>query len=260
MMKTLFPIFLLSLLALFGDGCAIFSSASSDESQPPVFAIYHAYPRMKDAPENLTPVPAYTDVWPEERQRRDIARVRETKIQGLLLFIQPKDLANTERFQLLERFLAKAEDASLSIILGLQADSPMRLHSDDMVKFMEKRGLLTHPALFRLDGKLLLVLSENMLLAGSTPSSLTVRKISVDWIPSEEDPMLTGDGFCWIAAARYQDGQWLSKRKPRVLRSRLQKASILHPAAILLSSWNCYQDGSAIEFNSLDGDAFLKIL
>ena len=254
-------VFLLAHLAILLGGCAVFShSPTEKESQPPIYAVYHAYPSLEGAPANFTPVPAYFDAWPEERQRRDISRIQTTRIQGLLLFIHPKDLANAERFQRLESFLAKAQSASLSILLTLYSDSPMRLHSDDLTGFLEKRGLLNHPALFQLQGKTLLVLSENILLAGTQPSSLTIRKLGEDWLPSGEEPELTGDNFCWIATASYHDGEWLCKRKKRAFLSRLKDAMRLNPTAILLSSWNCYQDGSAIEFNSLDADRFLKSL
>ena len=251
--------FLVILISFFG-GCVLFRSSPQQEEEPPIFAVYYAYPRLDNAPEQFTPVPAYPGAWPEERQLRDISRIQATRIQGLLLFIHPKDLANTERFQRLESFLAKAQDASLAILLALHADSPMRLHSEDLTSFLEKRGLLNHPALFRFYGKPLLVLSENILLAGTPPSLLTIRKIGEDWHLSGEEPELTGDNLCWIDTAKYQDGEWLRKRRKRAFRARLKKAISLNPEFILLSSWNCYQDGSAIEFNTLDSDVFLKQL
>ncbi|MBR6075604.1 MAG: hypothetical protein IKP87_09890, partial [Victivallales bacterium] len=76
--------------------------------RPLILAVYHPYPNFSTTVESaIRPLPGYNG-WVDSRMERDMQRMRGVGINGVLLSINPEDLADGVRFERIRRFFELA--------------------------------------------------------------------------------------------------------------------------------------------------------
>ena len=71
----------------------------SGSGKPLILAVYHPYPNFSTTVESaIRPLPGYSG-WVDSRMERDMQRMRGVGINGVLLSINPEDLADNIRFE-----------------------------------------------------------------------------------------------------------------------------------------------------------------
>ncbi|MBR6056986.1 MAG: hypothetical protein IKP58_02325 [Victivallales bacterium] len=251
------------------------------KDKPLILAVYHPYPSFTTTVEApVRPLPGY-DGWSNNRMERDLQRMQEAGLDGVLLFVKPEDLADAIRFERIRHFyeLASARQPVFRIVLVLDGNN--ELSTDNAAQFIKRKGLADFQCTLRLHSRPVLAFNKSIRLVrnnGMASSYFCIRHISHDWtVPpmgANFDHPAPFDGFIWVKAgdchaavdnsensALSRQGTWsLPRGKGRNFANRLRKAFQEKADIICIQSWNDFTDGSFLEPNTLDNNIMLTVL
>ena len=251
------------------------------KSSPLILAVYHPYPSFMTTVEApVRPLPGY-DGWSNNRMERDLSRMQDAGVNGVLLFIKPEDLADGIRFERIRHFheLASARQPVFRVVLVLDGNN--ELNTDNASQFIKRKGLADFPCVLRLHGSPVLAFSKNIRLVrsgGAESANFCIRHIGNDW-PAPPKGADFGrpaplDGLVWVKTAdsrvaadnsdnpaSSRQGAWsLPRGKGRNFANRLRLALQEKADIICIQSWNDFSDGSFLEPNTLDRSTMLTVL
>ncbi len=271
---------ILACLAAVGSGCRSTPRASSASvwSYPPgvcprFYAQYLPYPR-RGLPV-AQPMPA-TPGWTDPRIERDLARLTDAGLDGILLTLQPDVLADPVQTERVQRFLALAADRAPSgweviLMLVTPADTPIEVDRNALGRWLTTQGLLEHPILRRRSGRIVVLLAPGVHAAGAphpAVAAIACGALGSEWswpapaaserfAPTGPDRQVVVYGGSWTDIVGPDGvtapGWALERRQGRTLQDELQRAFDAQAMTICIASWNDYSAGSFVEPNSLDG-------
>lgn len=278
---------LLACLAAGGSGCRStpLSSPSVAWSYPPgvcprFYAVYLPYPRRGLPLAQALPT---TSGWTDPRMERDLARLTEAGVDGILLALQPDVLTDTVQAERLQRFFALTAARAPSgwevipMLVPTGADE-VALDRNALGRWLTAQGLLEHPNLRRRSGRIVVLLSPGVRATGAPhPAVATIAcgALGSEWswpapatperlVPSGPDRQVVVYGGFWTdivgADGAATPGWTLERRQGRTLQDGLHRAFDAQAMTICIASWNDYVEGSFVEPNSLDGTAPLRRL
>ena len=254
----------------------------SGHGRPLILAAYHPYPNFSTTVESaIRPLPGYNG-WVDSRMERDIQRMRGVGINGVLLSINPEDLADGVRFERIRRFfeLAAVQQPVFQVVLMLGGNNELAV--ENVAQFVYRKGLADMPSTFRLNGKAVLVFDRNVRLVQKDKTfdkTFCYRHIGKDWpiIPDGRTICRPAqpDGFTWVKTGdnhespdsglgkqiiNSQDAWILPRGNGRNFAARLRHALNDRASIICIQSWNDFSDGSFMEPNTLDRNLMMTIL
>ena len=254
---------------------------------PLILAVYHPYPNFSTTVESaIRPLPGYSG-WVDSRMERDIQRMRSVGINGVLLSINPEDLADNVRFERIHRFYELAAVQQPAFRVALMMGGNNELSIENVSQFIYRKGLADVPSAFKLNGKTVIVFDRLIRLnqkektddkGKSYVKSFCYRQIGKDWpmLPQGNaigHPVQT-DGFVWVKIGdnhespdsfgtqiiNLQDNWILPRGNGRNFANRLRHALHDKASIICIQSWNDFSDGSFMEPNTLDRNMMMMVL
>ena len=259
----------------------------SGHGKPLILAVYHPYPNFSTTVESaIRPLPGYTG-WVDSRMERDIQRMRGVGINGVLLSINPEDLADSIRFERIRRFYELAAVQQPSFKIALMMGGNNELDVENVSQFIYRKGLAEIASALKLNGKTVIVFDKLIRLVQkentkdkdkSYFNSFCYRQIGKDWPPLPLGNAIgkpeTTDGFVWVKTGdnhespdsfktqiiNLQDNWILPRGNGRNFANRLRHAFHDKASIICIQSWNDFSDGSFMEPNTLDRNLMLTIL
>jgi len=251
-------------------------------AKPLIIAVYHPYPDFATTvAAAVRPLPGY-DGWSDSRMDRDMRRMRDCGINGVLLSIKPEDLADAVRFARIRRFyeLAAMQQPVFNVALMLGGNNELAL--GNVLQFIQRKGLADFPSAMAINGRKVVVFNNSVRLSQSGKDgdeTFCYRHIGKDWPTLPEGKLLcrpsATDGFVWVKAGdnhAVQDANgvpdglneqeiWsLPRDKGRNFANRLRHALKERAAIIGIQSWNDFSDGSFMEPNTLDRNIMTTVL
>ncbi len=287
--------FLLQICAIFAimafSGCISAKKNveySAETGRPQVWTVYIPYRDHSPQLVDVVPVPNY-DTWTEERMKRDIQRMVQAGIQGVLLKVSPEQLADPFKMARLIQFRDHCRrDGRLKTALYLDSSKPLALNCQDLLRHLAKHGFLAGPeqndALngqnLTLNGRPLIVVGRNLKLEGHNAKEVNWRQFGLQWpdLPDLETESQTAyalqsaDSIVWLRVGycgscstsdnRSQKNHWsISRgRKGNAFRDRLAAARREGTRILAIDSWNDYDTGSFLEPNTRDQFSCMDIL
>ena len=259
----------------------------SGSGKPLILAVYHPYPNFSTTVESaIRPLPGYSG-WVDSRMERDMQRMRGVGINGILLSINPEDLADNIRFERISRFydLAAVQQPSFKVALMMGGNNELDI--ENVSQFIYRKGLADIPSALKLNGKTVVVFDKQVRLVQSVKQddkektfdkAFCFRQIGKDWplLPQGIDigkPEST-DGFVWVKTGdnhespdsfgkqiiNLQDNWILPRGNGRNFANRLRHAFHDKASIICIQSWNDFSDGSFMEPNTLDRNLMMTVL
>ncbi len=259
----------------------------SGSNKPLILAVYHPYPNFSTTVESaIRPLPGYSG-WVDSRMERDMQRMRSVGINGVLLSINPEDLADSVRFERIHRFyeLASVQQPSFKVALLMGGNNELDI--ENVSQFIYRKELANTPSAFKLNGKTVVVFDKSIRLVhkdktdGKENSFVKLfyyKQIGKDW-PLLPQGTAIGrveptDGFVWVKTGdnhespdnfgkqiiNLQDSWILPRGNGRNFANRLRHALHDKAAIICIQSWNDFSDGSFMEPNTLDRNLMMTIL
>ena len=249
--------------------------------RPLILAVYHPYPNFSTTIESaIRPLPGYNG-WVDSRMERDMQRMRSIGINGVLLSINPEDLADNVRFERIRRFYELAAVQQPAFKVALMMGGNNELSTDNVSQFIYRKGLADIPSAFKLNGKTVIVFDKLIRLVQkekTDDSTFCYRHIGKNWplLPQGNAigrPEPT-DGFVWVKTGdnhespdsfgkqiiNLQDNWILPRGNGRNFANRLRHAFHDKASIICIQSWNDFSDGSFMEPNTLDRNLMMTIL
>ena len=249
--------------------------------RPLILAVYHPYPNFSTTVESaIRPLPGYNG-WVDSRMERDMQRMRGVGINGVLLSINPEDLADGVRFERIRRFfeLAAVQQPVFRVALMLGGNNELAV--DNVSQFVYRKGLADIPSAFKLNGKTVLVFDSHIRLVQKDKTennTFCYRHLGKNW-PLLPEGKLIGhpvppDGFVWVKTGdnhespdirgspiiNEQDAWILPRGKGKNFANRLRHAFNEKASIICIQSWNDFSDGSFMEPNTLDRNLMMTVL
>ena len=249
--------------------------------RPLILAVYHPYPNFSTTVESaIRPLPGYNG-WVDSRMERDMQRMRGVGINGVLLSINPEDLADGVRFERIRRFfeLAAVQQPVFQVALMLGGNNELAI--ENVAQFIQRKGLADMPSACRLNGKTVLVFDRNVRLVQKDKTydnAFCYCHIGKDWplLPDGRTICrpVQPDGFAWVKTGdnhespdsqgkpiiNLQDAWILPRGNGRNFAARLRHALNDRASIICIQSWNDFSDGSFMEPNTLDRNLMMTIL
>lgn len=249
--------------------------------KPLILAVYHPYPNFSTTVESaIRPLPGYSG-WVDSRMERDMQRMRGVGINGVLLSINPEDLADNIRFERISRFydLAAVQQPSFKVALMMGGNNELDI--ENVSQFIYRKGLADIPSAFKLNGKTVIVFDRLIRLVQkekTEDNTFCYRHIGKNWplLPQGDavgrpEPM---DGFVWVKTGdnhespdirgspiiNLQDNWILPRGNGRNFANRLRHALHDKASIICIQSWNDFSDGSFMEPNTLDRNLMMTVL
>ncbi|MBQ6474010.1 MAG: hypothetical protein IJJ33_18620 [Victivallales bacterium] len=222
-------------------------------------------------PVEYRPLPTYSG-WTKERMERDLQRLQENRLNGAVLRLSPQDIADSFKRARLKEFLDISLKHDCTALLCLTAEHPMQLDLGNTERFLKYQGIADHAALYRKGQNVILAFAEGIQLTGRDEAGFEHRLLGRDWtaLPcsSESLNLSAKDDLIWIytsfhkpSKASWPIQEWMLPRSGfKHFRKTLEKARESSPKIIVISSWNDFYNGSALEKNTLDGEKGLEIL
>ena len=249
-------------------------------------AVYYPF-RITQFPSNsgkntFLPVPEY-DNWNLDRIDRDISRIVNCGLNGVLLAVEPSDLIDSHKLDMIKSFLVIASRNSGFKVAYLFAPAKRtQLSRSNVSSFLIKKGLLANDSIYKFSDNNVIFFSNNVELVSSGKPDFIYSIInvhidnkSVDTLGTINYPALT---FAYGGKERkYQISHvfaglflndvdskkpnWrISRKKGHDFQQNLEDCCKVSPNIVILSSWNDYSQGSSIENNSLDDTQMQYIL
>jgi hypothetical protein len=221
--------------------------------------------------------------WTDERMERDLSRLLNAGLDGLILGLQPTTFADPLQTERVLRFLDLVEGrgtTAFEVTLLLVPTSPASaaIDAEAVGRWLATHDLQRRTCLRQQDGRVMLVCPPGMALSGPPhPALYTVRigMAGAAWAwgdpgdPARSKPtgadrqVLVYAGWRGRTAPVDAKGrpQWdIERQGGRALEAEVRNAFNAKAGLICISSWNNYVTGDFIEPNSLDGDAVLRRL
>ena len=259
------------------------SSPTAEEAPTPlpVWTVYLPNPEIP-AHGTIRPVPAHQG-WTNLRMERDLDRMADAKITAVLVVVTPSQLLAEDFHERYRKFAELAERHSIQIALlltSLTRPAPA-LERNNIYQYLENKGFFEFSnRLCNKDGVPVVLIGEEFSLDASLPeldSMVCFLQLGHELPALPSGPMdipamqPSSDGVLWIRAAdnfgcapynraRPTDDWTIPRKNGGPFQRQLEQARYLGAKLLLLDSWNDYSRGSFVENNSLDQDAFLKIL
>lgn len=253
----------------------------SGSNRPLILAVYHPYPNFSTTVDSaIRPLPGYSG-WVDSRMERDIQRMRSVGINGVLLSINPEDLADSVRFERIHRFYELAAVQQPVFRVALMMGGNNELSAENVSQFIYRKGLADIPSAFKLNGKTVIVFDKliNLVQKEKTESNtFCYRHIGKNWpllpygnVIARPEP---SDGFVWVKIGdnheatesrgsptiNLQDNWILPRGKGANFANRLRHAFHDKASIICIQSWNDFSDGSFMEPNTLDRNLMMTVL
>ena len=244
---------------------------SAEILRPLVWVEYFPFNDTNEMPVEFRPLPTYSG-WTKERMERDVRRIQENHLNGTLLHLSPQDLADTFKRARLKEFLDVSHKYACTALLCLSADHPMQLDLGNTERFLRHQGIASHPALYRKGQNVILAFAESIQLTGRDEADFEHRMLGKDWTalpcPIIDLKLSANDSLIWLytsfhtpAKTSWPVQEWKLQRSGfKHFRKALDKARECSPKIIVISSWNNFYNGSALEKNTLDGEKALEYL
>ncbi len=270
-----------------GSAPKLTSNPYSGSGKPLILAVYHPYPNFSITVEStIRPLPGYSG-WVDSRMERDMQRMRGVGINGVLLSINPEDLADSIRFERISRFydLAAVQQPSFKVALMMGGNNELDI--ENVSQFIYRKGLADIPSALKLNGKTVIVFDKQIRLVQSVKQddkektfdkAFCFRQIGKDWplLPQGIDigKPESMDGFVWVKTGdnhespdsfgkqiiNLQDNWILPRGNGRNFANRLRHAFHDKASIICIQSWNDFSDGSFMEPNTLDRNLMMTVL
>ena len=214
--------------------------------------------------------------------KRDIQRMVQAGVQGVLLKVSPEQLADTFKLARLFQFRDHCRrDGRLKTALYLDSAKSLALNCQDLLKHLAKHGFLDEAEQdITLNGHPLVVVGRNLKLLGHNAKEVTWRQFGLQWpdLPDIETEsqvgyaIQTADSILWLRVGycgscstsdiRSQKNHWSIPRgrKGSAFRARLAAAREEGTRIIAIDSWNDYDTGSFLEPNTRDQFSCMNIL
>lgn len=232
---------------------------------------------------SFEPVPAY-DKWSVDRIDRDLSRIHSSGLSGVLLAIEPSDLNDSHKFDMISTFLVLASKVENFKVAFLFAPSrPTQLSKSNVSSFLKRKKLLDYSSVYKFSDCNAIFFAENVELVSSGAPDFLYVKVNLSGITADHD-QLTSTGlidytpvpmpldnietnfhfvqiFAGLSIFSNDKIQWIvSRRNGHVFHSNIDTCIKLTPDLAIISSWNDYAQGSAIENNTLDNTQMQEIL
>ncbi len=244
------------------------------------FVVYHPYPELGSSSHIIKPLPLYSS-WNIDRMDRDIARMQRIGVNGVLVSLDPSDLANPERVRLILQFmdLASLKSKDFRIAILLNPASPTRFDASNIASFLASRKIASHSSYFIVNKSNMVFYSDKASLLSNTAPGFSfislplTPQISVSpdgnsSLYEQISPVAFSDAnlmesysICRLFASyseniksfkRTSSVKWLIPRRKATAFASALKLTSAYDLAII-SSWNDYGNLSAIENNTMDG-------
>ena len=230
----------------------------------------------------FTPVPEY-DGWSVDRIDRDMSRISKSGLNGVLLAIEPSDLNDSHKLDMIRTFLAIASNLRSFNVAFLFAPSRFtQLSRSNVSSFLKRKGLLNYSSVYRYSDNYVIFFSDNVeLVAMPKPDFLYIRLdlsgssfkdaknspglIAYPSTSSQSEDTLSNYRvmhiFAGLVNLSNNKYQWIvSRRNGQCFQNNLDNVLKSSTELVVISSWNDYAQGSAIENNSLDNTLMIEIL
>jgi hypothetical protein len=273
--------------ALIGWGCEMIGGTPPPPvpytaSEQPVFLITY-YPYRPDGSFLAQPIPNYRS-WTGERMERDLRRMSQIGLDGVLVAITPELFGDAFRRSRLEAFVRLAGTGGpsrlpmrVSFFLEPSPDGGGTSFSrDDLGGWFVTSGLRDAPGCLKIDGRPVVVVGPGVSVTGPNHPAvsflMTDAASSAEWhwprpgapgrwaLGSPGAQVLVRAGFKGNGVAGDQKTWQLPRDRGKTLQYQLWKAFERHAMTICVSSWNDFTSGDFIEPNSLDGQMAYDIL
>jgi len=254
--------------------------APGEQYRPTVAIVY--YPFGKCFGRTIAePLPNYSS-WTDGRMDRDLRRISQSGVDVVALMMPLEEIGSGEDaefvLQRYSRFLELALNARprpLSVMLCVESANYDAKNMQTALAWIVLPSTLAHKALFRADGKPLVVLANGMDACRERHPAIKFRRASPkgdEWLwdsPSSPTTQLGAgniDRQVFIRAglvASVAGGQvtWKAPRdKGKTLRYAFWHAYRARARFIVVSSWNDFVSGDFIEPNSLDKERTMETL
>jgi len=239
--------------------------------RPRVWVEYFPFYETHELPVEFRPLPTYSG-WTKERMVRDLQRLVENNLDGTVLCITPQDLADSYKRTRIKEFLELSQSSARTALLCLTADHPMQLDLGNTERFLKHQGIAEQISLYRQEQKIIIAFAQNIQLTGTDEKEFSHRVLGRDWhalpCPADAVGISTTDNLVWIYTSYHEPTktswpiqEWKLPRDGfKHFRKALEKSRELSPKIIVISSWNDWYNGSALEKSTLEGDKGLEVL
>ncbi len=275
----------LSLLGLISSALAEADSAGVHTSrQTSYLAIYNPFRITKfpvvSAKSTFSPIPEY-DNWSIDRIDRDLARIVNCGLNGVLLSIEPSDLADVHKLDMIRTFLVLAsKNEGFKVAFLFSPIRKTQLSRTNVSNFMKRKGLFDYSTNYKQADSCVIFVSDNVELVSTTKNeyifftiSLSLQKtaeskaigiVSYPALPLGSADIKQSFNVVQIFAGFFVEadkGQWIVSRKNGLyFHKLLDDACKVSPDIVVISSWNDYSHGSAIENNTFDNTQMQDVL
>ncbi len=278
----------IAILALLGLMASSFAEEDATDvsttKQATYLAIYYPF-RVSRFPAvsgktSFTPIPEYEN-WSIDRIDRDLARMVNCGLNGVLLALEPSDLTDIHKFDMIRTFIvlaSKNEGFKVSFLFA-----PIRktqLSRSNVSNFLKRKGFFSYSSNYKFNDSNVIFVSDNVELVSSDkpeyifytislPSQIASTGDSTGLVTYPALPLGSADvkssfNVVQIFAGFFVEndkGQWIVSRKNGIIFHKLLDDTCkISPDIVVISSWNDYSHGSAIETNTFDNSQMQDVL
>ncbi len=229
---------------------------------------------------SFAPVPEY-DNWSIDRMDRDIIRISKSGLDGVLLAIEPSELNDSHKLDLIRSFLVLASKYNGFKVAFLFAPSRRtQLSKSNVCSYLKRKKLLDYSSIYKYLDNNVLFFSDNVELVSTDKPDFLFIKLNLSGKSANDEPNTALIDYPSIpviidnAKSNYHivhifaglfgvvndRSQWIvSRHNGHAFHANLESSSKLFPNLLVISSWNDYAQGSAIENNTLDNTQMQEI-
>lgn len=243
---------------------------------PQVLVLYEPYPIVSHWLRGVVPIPSYQG-WPDERMARDLRRLREVGVTGLILCVPPESIADSYIVERITRFydFAAEQESPITIGLAIVPTQKMAISRMNVVSYLRRNGLMDAKVVLRLEGRPFLGFSEDITLTDLPNNEVSIRQWGNEWHVRPRtgayDQIAVRDSVIWVCAGFSGDCHKATRKamaawpQPRdktgeTFRLGLRQAFAAGAEIVCIDSWNDFSAGSFIEPNSYDQDLLYRVL
>ncbi len=200
-------------------------------------------------------------------------------LNGVLMAIEPAELNDSHKLEMIRTFLVLASNNRVFKVAFLFAPTNQtQLSKSNVSSFMKRKGLLDYPSVYKYSDNNVLFFSDKVELVSTgkpdfiyvkldisgklaTSEQKTAGLIDYPSIPIVSNYYHVVHVFSGLIANYSDKSQWLVSRKNGIaFHGNLEHCIKLSPDVIVISSWNDFSQGSAIENNMFDDIKLQEIL
>ncbi len=275
-------------LVLLGLIASAFAEADAPgvtmSKQPSYLSIYYPFRITRfpvdSAKSTFKPIPEY-DNWSIDRIDRDLARMVNCGLNGVLLAIEPSDITDVHKMDMIRTFLVLAsKNQGFKVAFLFAPIRKTQLSRSNVSNFLKRKGLLDYSSNYRYSDSSVIFVSDNVELVSTGKSEfifftigLSIKKdadsdaiglVTYPTLSLGSNDVKTSFKVVEVFASFFVENdknQWLVSRKNgHSFHHFLEEACKVSPNIVVISSWNDYFQGSAIENNTYDNSQMQDIL